>query len=282
MFGQTVIDLSLSTDEEGPAATEKPSETVSKSKSNTGYASLPDQFSVIDGGPRKKRKLSPPKPVRPKAPPNVPRNGFVDSVPLLSRETAVDHFLPVDDDPIIWTSSPKRKEVLSQEKTHSDVPRWANLSDLEDDLPDEQWHRIAQQRPAHVPQILQGTTGLAVKHLAPGNEIASLGRRDKKKPTSTMGSSTKSAEKNRDSRPSKGPVAKKAKLSAEEKVARAQEQERARATAKEAKAREKEEGRAATREAKEREKQEDKERRRLLKEQQAREKQKDKDRAEAN
>ncbi|KAL8931069.1 MAG: hypothetical protein Q9208_000171 [Pyrenodesmia sp. 3 TL-2023] len=282
MPSQNIIDLSLSTDDEAPAATKGPSKTLLNSKSDAGYGSLPDQFLDIDGGSREKRKLSPPEPVRQKATSSGQRNGLVDSTPFLSTETALDHFLPLDDDPIIWTSSPKQKEVPSQGRAHSNVPRPASLSDSEDDLPDEQWHRMAQQRSAQVPETLQDTTGLAAKRLASGNKRASLGRRDKKSPTSWMGSPTKSAKESRNLRPSTGAVAKKAKITEEEKVVRAEGQERARAAAKEAKSREKEGARTAAKEAKEREKAEDKERRRLLKEEQAREKQKDKDRAEAN
>lgn len=283
MPSQTIIDLSLSTDDEGCAATEKTSQNVFKSKSNTGYGSLPDQLLDIDGSPRKKRKLSPPEPVRPKATSNGPRIGPVDSVPFLSTETAVDHFLALDDDdPIIWTSSPEQKEVPSHGRAHSNLPRPASLSDSEDDLPDEQWHRMAQQRPAQVPERPQRTIGSASKQSAPGKKTVSLGRRERKSPTSGISSPNKSAEVNGTSRASKGSVAQNAKRTEEVKVARGQDQEEARAMAKKAKAREKEEARAAAKEAKERDKEANKERRRLLKEEQAHEKQKEKDRAEAN
>lgn len=283
MPGQTVIDLSLSTDDEGPAATEEPSKAVSKSKSTIGYRSLLDQFLDIDGGTSKRRKLSPPQPVSRKATSEGPRNGVVDGPQFLSTGTAVNHFLPPeDDDPIIWTSSPKQKEVPTRERGHSGVPRRRSLSDSEDDLPDAQWLRLAQQRLAQVPEKPRSTTSLASRRLAPGSETALSERKDKKSLVPGTGYPTKSAEENRSSRDSKGLVAKRVKLTEEEKVARGQEQEGARAAVRQAKAREKDEARAAAKEAKDREKEEHKERKRLLKEEQAREKQKDKDRAEAN
>ncbi|KAL8904235.1 MAG: hypothetical protein Q9207_003395, partial [Kuettlingeria erythrocarpa] len=283
MPGQTVIDLSLSTDDEGPAATKEPSTTVIKSKSTIGYASLPDHFLDIDGGTRKRRELSPPQPVRLKAPSSGSSKSVIDGPQFLSTGTAVDYFLPLeDDDPIIWTSSPKQKEVPNCDRPQSGVPRRTSLSDSEDDLPDAQWLRLAQQRLAQVPERPPSTTSLASKRLAPEGETALLGRKDKKSPVLGIGSPTKPAGENRSSRTSKDSVAKRVKLTEEEKLARAQQQEGARAAVRQTKAREKEEARAAAKEAKEREKEEDKERKRLLKEEQAREKQKDRDRAEAN
>lgn len=271
-----VVDLSLSTDDEASDAVAKLSKNPVQRQSDSGYGSLSDKFIDIDAdGPRKRQKITP------STKPGIPHDTETFAQPAKvvsssSKIAATDNFLQfADDDPIVWTSSPKKKPAVLHDNDKATYQRWASLSDSDGSLPDEQWLRTAQQRviqarsksgkdmgishrnekkskPTHIPEKMKAKSTYVVN--------ARSGYLGADATDDTMSGSDAPA------KPKEKRV-KKPKLTDEERAARAQE---------------KEEVRAAARAMKMREKEEDKERKRLLKEEQAREKQKDKDRAEAN
>lgn len=273
MAGQTVIDLSLSTDDEGPQNYIKASEPTLSTNKESSYIPLSPQIPVPSDGPRKRRKLSPKIPLHRE--PASSRSSFkpVDYLSSLPPVSTKDAFTPIhDDDRIVWTSSPKLEKPKQNLKLQIDKEGWASLSDSDGSLPDEQWLRTAQQRPAERPagnfNKRQGTTGLESRVQAPKAKGLSSRHPNKISSVPAVGSPLDASE---DDRPrgtiSKRPTGGKPKATDHEKAERAQE---------------KEEARAAAKAAKEREKEENKERKLLLKEERAREKQKEKDRAEAN
>ncbi|KAL9012392.1 MAG: hypothetical protein Q9173_002847, partial [Seirophora scorigena] len=269
MVGQKVIDLSLSTDEEGPQNYIKASEPTISTNEESGYISLSPHLQVHSDGPQKRRKLSPKIPLHREPASNrssFKPVGYLSSLPPVS---AKDAFKPiVDDDPIVWTSSPKPERPKQKLKLQIDKEGWASLSDSDGSLPDKQWLRTAQQRPAGNPNKSQGTTGLGSQVQAPKAISLSSRHLNKISPVSAVDSQLDSSEDDRPrGKTSKRPTGGKPKATNHEKAERAQEKEKARAAAKA---------------AKEREKEEDKERKLLLKEERAREKQKEKDLAEAN
>ncbi|KAI4142425.1 MAG: hypothetical protein L6R39_004941 [Caloplaca ligustica] len=265
MPGQTVIDLSLSTDDEGPQASHRPLKAISAVKNDSDYRSVPDQSIDIDGGPRKRRKLSPPVLARPSVSESKLRPHVAGNMLSLPTMKATKQSLPFDDDdPILWTSSPKQKQPLRTKGGYEP----ASFPDSDSSLPDEQWLRTAQQRPApSFAKRSQGSTSLDRDKNAPKKSVLSSRRKDKKSSNSEVTSQTQASEDDSTQETSKRPTARKPKLTEEEKATRAREKETARAAVKAVRAKEKEE---------------DKERKRLLKEEQAREKQIEKDRVEAN
>ncbi|KAL8772884.1 MAG: hypothetical protein Q9194_004483 [Teloschistes cf. exilis] len=276
MPAREVVDLSLSTDDEASDAVAKLPNNPVQRQSDSGYGSLSDRFIDIDAdGSRKRQKITP------STKTGIPHDTktFVQPakvVSSLSKIAVADNFLQLDDDdPIVWTSSPKQKPAVLHDNDKATYQRWASLSDSDGSLPDEQWLRTAQQRviqarsksgkdmgishrnekkskPTHIPEKTKAKSTCVVN--------ARSGYLGADATDDTMSGSDAPA------KPKEKRV-KKPKLTDEEKAARIQE---------------KEEAKAAARAMKMREKEEDKERRRLLKEEQAREKQKEKDRAEAN
>ncbi|KAL8638772.1 MAG: hypothetical protein Q9228_004107 [Teloschistes exilis] len=276
MPAREVVDLSLSTDDEASDAVAKLPNNPVQRQSDSGYGSLSDRFIDIDAdGSRKRQKITP------STKTGIPHDTktFVQPakvVSSLSKIAVTDNFLQLDDDdPIVWTSSPKQKPAVLHYNDKATYQRWASLSDSDGSLPDEQWLRTAQQRviqarsksgkdmgishrnekkskPTHIPEKTKAKSTCVVN--------ARSGYLGADATDDTMSGSDAPA------KPKEKRV-KKPKLTDEEKAARIQE---------------KEEAKAAARAMKMREKEEDKERRRLLKEEQAREKQKEKDRAEAN
>ncbi|KAL8705057.1 MAG: hypothetical protein Q9201_001827 [Fulgogasparrea decipioides] len=273
-----VVDLSLSTDDEAPRVNIKAAKAAATGRTDSGYRSLSDRFiDIDDAGPRKRRKLTPPF-VADEASHSSTRNkeytARTTSLPVVKANANV---LSVDDDdPIVWTSSPKQKPTASSAWIHKSNAKWTSLSDSDDSLPDEAWLRRAQQRPAQAGKRPQQTTGVDLYGDKTKLKNPVSPYRDKKYSVPSAGSRSKTEDasdshdttdgSNTAQKP-KGAKGQRSKLTEEEKAARAQEKEEARAAAKAIKAKEKEEER---------------ERKRLLKEEQAREKQKERDRAEAN
>lgn len=275
MPAREIVDL-LSTDDEAPKVDTKTSKTTTNLQTDSGYGSLSDKFIDVDNSPRKRRRLTP----------AVQEYGDIltrtvatepaKSVDFLPKIKALDSILSIDDDddPIVWTSSPKQNYVAPNTTAHDRPDKWTSLSDSDESLPDEQWLRAVQQRPAPVR-----------KGLEPARSVGSYGERAKRteavsrvedKETSRPEARHRSKATTADDRDdtmngtdtggkSKHQKARRPKLNDEEKAARAQEKEEAKVAAKHRKTREKEE---------------EKERRRLLKEEQARERKKEKDRAE--
>ncbi|KAL9003871.1 MAG: hypothetical protein Q9188_003276 [Gyalolechia gomerana] len=260
-----IIDLSLSTDDEDIRINNGALTTTISIQADSAYGSLTDQFVDVDGGPRKKRKLSPPVSKQSAIYGAETRIGAPDKVPALPKLKENAHFLPVDDeDPIIWTSSPKQKLSAQPAQSDSHQKRWTSLSESDRDLPDEEWLRTAPQKLFQAQKRLERSVSLN----RDGNPTMSKSvlprRKDKKNP---VRSPSQSSEDDVTSRAHKSRTATKPKLPEEAKAARAREKEEARVEARAIKVKEKEE---------------EKERKRLLKEEQAREKQREKDRAEAN
>ncbi|KAL8817264.1 MAG: hypothetical protein Q9223_003869 [Gallowayella weberi] len=266
-----VIDLCLSTDDEFGDFKET---HVVRTSTKSGGADVSGFLIDVDENPRKKRKLSDSDrekvatlPVMNKAVTHGPKP------PLLTLE-AQDSFLAIDDDPIIWTSSPKQKtKALARPSSSHQI--FASLSDSDSSLPDKAWLRTAQVRPAQSQKKAKQATGSKI----PGEKVDTDGirpsRRDKRcdeqsarprkhfqegqRYDSSSDTSINADESKKKPR--------KPKLTEEERSSQAKRKEEAKAAAKAIKLQEKEEL---------------KERKRMLKEEQAREKQKDKDRAEAN
>ncbi|KAI4205667.1 MAG: hypothetical protein LQ350_000164 [Teloschistes chrysophthalmus] len=272
-----VVDLSLSTDDEASDPVAKFPKNPVQRQSDSGYGSLSDKFIDIDAdGPRKRQKLTPPSTET-----GIPHETATFAqpakvVPPSSRIAATDNFLQLDDDdPILWTSSPKQKPAVLHDEETGSHKRWASLSDSDGSLPDEQWLRTAQQRVVQVGSKSGKNVGTSHRNekksksaQVPENSKAKSARVINARSRSFGADATDDTMSGSDitAKPKEKRV-KKPKLTDEEKAAQA---------------REKEEAKAAARAMKMREKEEEKERKRLLKEEQAREKQKEKDRAEAN
>ncbi|KAI4184617.1 MAG: hypothetical protein L6R41_004612, partial [Letrouitia leprolyta] len=265
MTKQEIIDLCLSTDDEKPRDLNKVSATAINIQAGTAHEPLSNQLVDSDGGPRKKRKLSPlfskydgenvaGFPI-----------GITDQATVLPKPNKNDRFLAIDDDdPIVWTSSPEEKASAPPLDSLSHQQRWASLSESEGDPPDEDWLRTAPQKPRQAQKRLESSGNLQIDKYATKSKSLLPRRREK---NNRVNSQSQSSEDDVLSRAHKARATKKSKLTEEEKAARAREKEEARTAAKVTKAREKEE---------------EKERKRLLKEEQAREKSREKDRAEAN
>ncbi|KAL9585473.1 MAG: hypothetical protein Q9212_001506 [Teloschistes hypoglaucus] len=272
-----VVDLSLSTDDEASDAVAKLPKNPVQRQSDSGYGSLSDKFIDIDaGGPRKRQKLTPPSTET-----GIPHNTATFAqparvIPPSSKNAATDNFLQLDDDdPILWTSSPKQKPAVLHDEENVTHQRWASLSDSDGSLPDEQWLRTAQQRVVQVRSKSGKDVGISHRN-EKRSKPTQVPENSKAKPTRVTNARSRSlgADATDDTMSGSDTAAKpkekktrKPKLTDEEKAARVQE---------------KEEAKAAARAIKLREKEEEKERKKLLKEEQAREKQKEKDRAEAN
>ncbi|KAL8769470.1 MAG: hypothetical protein Q9209_004531 [Squamulea sp. 1 TL-2023] len=242
MLAREVVDLCLSTDDE---KTEPKAGTL-----DTNYRPLPEQIVNIDGGPRKKRKLNPPSKTNAEKLTKALTARSANLKSSLPSVKAGDYFYPIDDDdPIIWTSSPKQKPKAPI-RPHHDLQSQVNLPDSDASLPDEEWLCAAQPKLAPGDKRVKQSTDLLF------SSEKTHGR--------SHGSSDEGLSKVKNSKSEK---ARKPKYTEEEKAAQAREKEKAKAAAK----------------ASRLQKQEDlKERKRSSKEEQARAKQKEKDRAEAN
>ncbi|KAL8940077.1 MAG: hypothetical protein Q9216_003016 [Gyalolechia sp. 2 TL-2023] len=265
MATREVIDLSFSTDDENIENCKRPSTTAISVQADSAYGSLSDNFIDIDGGPRKKRKLSPLLSNQNGKHTRDSRTEVADKSPALPDLNKKEQFLTLqDDDPIIWTSSPKQKLSARPAESYSHLQQWASLSESDGDLPDEAWVRTASQKPFQ-PQKRFGQS-VALNSDRNSTRITSVLPR-RKDNNRRIRSSSQSSEDDVTSRIRKVRTATKPKLTEEARIARAREKEETLAAAKAAKVKEKEEA---------------KERKRLLKEEQAREKQRERDRAEAN
>ncbi|KAI4238243.1 MAG: hypothetical protein L6R40_005783 [Gallowayella cf. fulva] len=275
MVTRDVIDLCLSTDDETNDAEAKSGQPIIGTKPIGGHGSLSERCIDTDEGPRKKRKLSEPEIEGPETLPLNSKTLLQGTKPSSSNINARDFPAFDDDDPIIWSSSPKRKTKATP-RPPSDQLVFADLSDSDASLPDEEWLRTAQARLAQVPERVKQLTGSKSSgektkfqasdpklndksgggpSLQPRSHLA-RGYRD----NSSCDESTKIDKP-------KTVKAKKPNITDEERASQA---------------RRKDEAKAATKAMRLQQKEELKEQKRLLKEEQAREKQKDKDRAEAN
>ncbi|KAL8878625.1 MAG: hypothetical protein Q9192_008408, partial [Flavoplaca navasiana] len=269
-----LIDLCISTDDEEFQPKQGKTGRLPAVKTNDSYVSLP-QVIDLEGGPLKKRKLSPVCRTNPEelAVRTAIQPGNLNSI--LPTINGSDHFLAIDDDdPIVWTSSPKQK-LKPTPKSYSDRRPEFRLSDSDISLPDEELLRMAPARPLKARKRVS-----QIANLGFASEAKAL---EKSKPRRTAQSSHKVSKprsyqpegENSDSsgkesmKTKQSPVAKtkRSKLTDEEKAARAKEKEETKAAAKDIRSQEQEALR---------------ERKRMLKEEQSREKQKEKDRAEAN
>ncbi|KAL8932290.1 MAG: hypothetical protein Q9211_006403 [Gyalolechia sp. 1 TL-2023] len=265
MVNQEVIDLSLTTDDEDIISGNKALTTAISIQAQSAYGSSSDQFVDIDGGLRKKRKLSPLVSKHNREYITESRTGTVDKAPALPKLNKNEHFLTIDhDDPIVWTSSPKPKLSAQPTELDNHPQQWTSLSDSDGDLPDGEWLRTAPQKPFQAQKRLESSVSRNSDR-NPTNSKSVLPRRKDK--GNQARSPSLSSDDDVPPKAHKPRAAMKPKLTEEAKAARAREKEGARTAAKVVKAKEKEE---------------EKERKRLLKEEQAREKQREKDRAEAN
>ncbi|KAL8872426.1 MAG: hypothetical protein Q9174_001946 [Haloplaca sp. 1 TL-2023] len=278
MTSREIVNL-LSTDDEAPTTHNKKSRTPQPTHLDSGYGSPPYDVFDIDHEPRKRRKLT-----SPLQGSNLNFSQAIASPPAeaqnqLPRINAKNNVLSVhdDDDPIIWTSSPKHKSTASRPRPRVTEQPFRNLSDSDESLPDEQELRTNQQKLAvgqrrcvrtfAVPESYGGkekrpkrVSDDTKKHRPPARakpKSKAIAAEDSGDDTNGSGEEKKAISK----------TSRKPKLDDEQRAARAREKEEAKAFAKAARVREKEEV---------------KERRRLLKEDQVREKQKEKDRAEVN
>ncbi|KAL8681624.1 MAG: hypothetical protein Q9186_002293 [Xanthomendoza sp. 1 TL-2023] len=261
-----VIDLCLSTDDEVDDFRET---HVVNTNAKTGGAVLAEQFLDIDENPRKKRKLSDSEREKIATLPVINRAHVHGTKSPLPTVDAHDSFLAIDDDPIVWTSSPKQK-TKPLPKPSSNHRMFASLSDSDASLPDEAWLRAQLQK-----KVKQATNSKISSEKTKMDGMRPSWR-DKNCGVLSAHPRThfpegeghySSSEKSINDNESKSKKARKPKLTDEEKASQAKRKEEAKAAAKAFKFQEKEEL---------------KERKRLLKEEQAREKQQDKDRAEAN
>ncbi|KAL9000077.1 MAG: hypothetical protein Q9169_001152 [Polycauliona sp. 2 TL-2023] len=277
MLDGEVVDLCISTEDEKTKTKPGGPKRPTASKANDIYSSLPEQIIDPQRGSKKKRKLSPPHEdgagkfvVRATTQP-----ADVESVLLASN--AHDYFLPIDDDdPIVWTSSPKHK-LKQSTRPHSSGPSpRLSVSDSDSSLPDEEWLRMARTQPSKVRKtasqrvnLTSGGEQTIQKETMPPKRIRSGFKVPKKAQLHHQGydDSDSPDEERTTSKQPRLAKPKSTRMTEEEKVARAEEKEAARRAAKIVRLQQQEES---------------KERKRLLKEEQAREKQKEKDRAEAN
>ncbi|KAL8832802.1 MAG: hypothetical protein Q9170_004747 [Blastenia crenularia] len=266
---QEIIDLSLSTDDEGIKDVRITHGGFISAQTITAYVPVSGPRLDIDGGLRKKRKLSPPLSKHKKHGSIEIVSDVAGRLPSLPNIEANGPFLlSDDDDPIVWTSSPKQRLSALPVKARSDGRPWTSLLDSDDSLPDEQWLRTAQQRPIEASRTLQRFASLDRDRVTKSTDFLSQRKvKDRIDPMSTVKSHSQSSEDDVSSKARKIRTARKPKLTEEEKTARARERDDARMAAKLLKTKEKED---------------EKERKRLMKEEQTHEKQKERDRAEAN
>ncbi|KAL9602507.1 MAG: hypothetical protein Q9219_001802 [cf. Caloplaca sp. 3 TL-2023] len=268
MAPHDIIDLCISTDDEDTKAGDKPSSRHIDFHPTDANGSAFDDFVDIDHEPRKKRRLSPVVSARREDSVTASSRNLLDTTTARPSKKASEQFLSLDnDDPTVWTSSPKHGLHPEPASPYVDQRKWMSLSDSDEDLPDEQWlltaqHRTSKsQKAARSPKHpVTGTKSTKTKDALPR-------RKDKADPGPDAISPSESSENDTIPRAPKSRAARKPKLTEDEKTARRLEKEEARTAAKAIKAKEKDE---------------EKERKRLLKEQQALTKQKEKDRAEAN
>ncbi|KAL8875961.1 MAG: hypothetical protein Q9198_005759 [Flavoplaca austrocitrina] len=269
-----LIDLCISTDDEQFQPKTGKSGRLPAVNTNDSYVSLP-QVIDLEQGPRKKRKLSPVCRTNPEklAVRTAIEPGNLDSI--LPTIKGSDHFLAIDDDdPIVWTSSPKQK-LKPTPKSYIDGQPGFRLSDSDTSLPDEEWLRMAPARPLKARKRVSQIAKLGFASEAKALEISKARRTAQSshkfsKPRSNQPegeNSDSSRQESMETKQSQVAVTKRLRLTDEEKAARAKEKEEAKAAAKAIRSKEQE---ALG------------ERKRLLKEEQSREKQKEKDRAEAN
>ncbi|KAL9641226.1 MAG: hypothetical protein Q9204_000214 [Flavoplaca sp. TL-2023a] len=269
-----LIDLCISTDDEEFQPKTGESGCLPAVKTNDSYVSLP-QVIDLEGGPRKKRKLSPVCRTYPEklAVRTAIEPGNLDSI--LPTINGSDHFLAIDDDdPIVWTSSPKQK-LKPTPKSYSNRQPGSRLSDSDISLPDEEWLRMAPARPLKARKRVSQIANLGFASEAKALEKSKARRKaqssDKvSKPRSNQpegDNSDSSRQESMETKQSQVARTKRLRLTDEEKATRAKEKEEAKAAAKAIRSQEQEALR---------------ERKRLLKEEQSREKQKARDRAEAN
>ncbi|KAL8854410.1 MAG: hypothetical protein Q9221_000897 [Calogaya cf. arnoldii] len=278
MLNGEVVDLCISTDEEKTKTKAREPKHLTENEPEDDYVSLPEQFIDLERGPRprKKRKISPP--LRSDAEKLAVKTTTqsAKSGSTLSTIKAADYFLAIDDDdPIIWTSSPKQKSKPPK-KPCSDHQPAPSLSDSDASLPDEEWLRMAPARPSKVnkrvsqiAKLRSASEKTALEEPKSKGGVKS-GRKVPPKPQLYQLGGEKTDSSDEGSIVAKIPKAaktKKPKITNEEKAAMAKEKEKAKAAAKTIRLQEQEES---------------KERKRLLKVEQAREKQREKDRAEAN
>ncbi|KAI4272616.1 MAG: hypothetical protein LQ337_005178 [Flavoplaca oasis] len=269
-----LIDLCISTDDEGFQPKPEKSGRLPAVKTNDSYFALPEVID-LEGGPRKKRKLSPVCRTNPEklAVRNAIEPANLDSIlPMINGS---DHFLAIDDDdPIVGTSSPKQKLKPAPKSYSGGQPRF-RLSDSDISLPDEEWLRMAPARPLKAPKRVSQIANVgfaseakALEKSKPRRTAQSSHKVSKPRSNQTEGGNSDSSGKE-SMETKQSPVArtKRLKPTNEEKAARAREKGEAKAAAKAIRSQEQEALR---------------ERKRLLKEEQSREKQKEKDRAEAN
>lgn len=265
MTKQEIVDLCLSTDDEHTQDGNRTLTTATTIQQDCVHESLSNQFVDVDGGPRKKRRLSPQVSKRNEACVSETRVEITGKAPVLpGLDVNNDFFTIDDDDPIVWTSPPKKKGSALSLRSPSHQNRWASLSESDGDLPDEAWLRTASRKPQQGQKRVESSVGLKSDKIATKSKSVLPRRKDKDNRVTPL---SQSSEEDISSKIHKARTATKSKATAEMKAARA---------------REKEEARTATRVLKAKEKEEEKERKRLLKEEQAREKQREKDRAEAN
>ncbi len=268
-----VIDLCLTTDDE---KTKRKPGATKPSTNNKPHSSSGSQPLNIEGGLRKKRKLSPlsrQTAEESRVANDAPPAEIKSSLPTVR---ASDYFLSIDDDdPTVWTSSPKQKPKASTRPGSHHQP-WASLSDSDASLPDEAWLRMAQSRPVQVQHRVKQTAnprsaGEKTKYDKEksewrdkngcGSSIESQLHLSRREQSRSLGEgSTHKAE----CKVTKGG---KPKPTHEEKLAQARANHKAKAAMKALRLQEHELL---------------KEQKRLLKEEQSREKQKEKDRAAAN
>ncbi len=271
MLNGELVDLSISTDDEETKPKAGGSGNPTQNKPHNNHGSFPDQFVDLDRAPRKKRKLSPPR--ENNAEKLTVRTTAQPATLDLSLPTvkATDYFLPIDDDdPIVWTSSPKQN-FKPNTKTSSQQQSRPSLSDSDASLPDEQWLRMAAAPPSHLQKrVSQIASGKTIFEKPKSKRGYQGGRKVPTKPRLDRSRGEKADSSGEGSIIADIPKVaktKKPKLTGEEKAAVVKEKEKAKAAAKAIKVQEQEEL---------------KERKRLLKEEEAREKQKEKDRAEVN
>ncbi|KAL8732483.1 MAG: hypothetical protein Q9166_002697 [cf. Caloplaca sp. 2 TL-2023] len=267
MATHAVIDLSLSTDDENVDIKKIHIKPAASTRKNSGSGSSSDRYIEVDDGPRKKRKLSPP------GKEEVATSAVVTTFwpgqndPHLPTVKASESFIALDDDdPIVWTSSPRQKSKALGRPTNNRQP-WTNLSDSDESLPDGDWLRTTQPRPAQAQKRLSQTANARTY----SEKAASNNSRPVLKDKGGRGCSGDNEDHSSD-----GSLSASKPTNVKGKRRKHTNEE------KDTKVRRNEEAKAAGRAIKLQEKEELKERKRLLKEEQARQKQKDKDRAEVN
>ncbi|KAL8669451.1 MAG: hypothetical protein Q9168_005957 [Polycauliona sp. 1 TL-2023] len=276
MVNGEVVDLCISTDDEKTSIKHGGSRPSKAFRFDDDVVSLPEQVIDLERGPRKKRKLSPPARNNAEKPVVTTTIKPTNSESILPTNNWHESFFAIDDDdPIVWTSSPKQKLKPSTRPHGAQLPE-LGFTDSDSSLPDEAFLRMAATRPKKVRKSTSQTTNLPTAKERRALEEIDPQRTTKRGPKVPKKSQLhRRACENSDSlgeepmtgnqpQPAK---AKKPKVTEEEKAALTKEKEAVKAAAKIIRLQQQEEL---------------KEQKRLLKEDQAREKQKEKDRAEAN